>query len=360
MTNQWQVASIGIHPIEVKRALLEFGDEKLLEKALGSLKVTTPLLLEVARDDNPVLSFWPFTPACGQQIEELIPQKSSVALLGVPTLFKLLKNPLRSEIKLFDSDSYLFSHEITRDYVQCDVLSTVTSQFENTFDVVLTDPPWYLNEYRPWIVKSASLARPGGTVIFVLFPQCIRSGAEGERDAILALAHELFDDIEMLQAEARYETPSFEKVELLRNGLDPADWRKATFVRGRVKSPKKTVQMPSTRVSADVWSERRVGCGRIFVNNKAAKIAKFLETADPTNRFLSSPSRRDPARQRANVISSRGHALCCRDPEKLLYGFDRIRSIGDIGNIALSLEPDSADLFKSVAHDLWPRFLVIA
>jgi hypothetical protein len=61
----------GVHPIEIKRALLASNEQRLLKTVFAGLETMSPTLREVMRDDNPVLSFWPFTSDCARKIATL-------------------------------------------------------------------------------------------------------------------------------------------------------------------------------------------------------------------------------------------------------------------------------------------------
>jgi hypothetical protein len=348
----------GVHPIDVKDVLVAAGEMDLVERLFRDLAISRPAFREMRRDDNPVLSFWPFTPDCAQQIADLVPDSDSVALLGAPTIFSVLNERRIGRAILFDNDDYLFSQEATHGYVRCDVLSNVLLPYENQFDLIVGDPPWYFEEYCSWLLTAIGLARPGGTIVFVLFPPNIRNTAANERDEILALARKTLSDVEILPIPAAYETPSFEQIELIQNGIAPINWRRAQLMSGKVP-PNKAKFVPSKRSGpSEVWTERRVGCGRIFAKN-VPNIPVFLETADANSRFLSSPSTRNLARTRSNVISSRGHGLRCNDTELLLTKLENLRDARDICNIGVGLDQASASLLKSVADDLWPRFITI-
>jgi hypothetical protein len=348
----------GVHPIEIKDALISAGEGYLLEKTFCDLNISGPVMKEISRDDNPVLSYWPFTPDCARKISLKIRNYESVALLGVPTVFGALRERSKSDVILFDNDNYLFRQDTTTGYIQCDVLSETAYHYENNFDLVVGDPPWYFDEYCSWLQTAVGLARPGGTVIFVLFPPNIRNTANIERNRILDLAHEILSDVEILPTIA-YETPSFEQIQLIRNGIAPVNWRRAHFIAGRVPLNKKKM-IPLKRIeSAEIWVERRVGCGRIFIKNEATDSSTFLNTANPQSRFLSSPSRRNLERKRSNIVSSRAHGLSCSDPELLLQKLGELHDSCNIENVGNGLDKTSAALLRLVANDLWPRFITV-
>jgi hypothetical protein len=170
----------GLHPIEIKNALISADENLLLEKVFGDLNISGPVLKEISRDDNPVLSFWPFTASCARQISQIVSSYESVALLGVPTVFGVLADRSIGRTVLFDTDDYLFRPNVTAGYIQCDVLSEIAAQYENQFDLVVGDPPWYFDEYCSWLKTAIGLARPGGTIIFVVFPPNIRDTSKIE------------------------------------------------------------------------------------------------------------------------------------------------------------------------------------
>lgn len=349
----------GLHPIEIKNTLFASEEFGLLKTAFAGLEITRPALREVTRDDNPVLSFWPFTSHCARKIATLAEDYHSVALLGVPTIFSALRETRKNNVILFDNDDYLFREKTTEGFVQCDLLSDALSSFESKFDLVIGDPPWYFDEYISWLDAAIRLTRPGGTVVFVLYPKSIRETARHETTEILRKVGSVLSEVEYLPFAAEYETPSFEQIELIQNGIRPTNWRKADFILGRVPSNKIEPAIETSLPRTSLWAERRIGCGRIFVEDVASGNSTFLQTAHPEHRFLSSPSRRDLSRKKANVLSSRGHGLSCSDPKRLLNLLDNIRSGADIERISGQLDGPSGELLQLVANDLWSRFITV-
>lgn len=349
----------GVHPIEIKRALLASEEYDLLRIAFSGLEVASPTLREVKRDDNPVLSFWPFTSHCAKEIATLAEAYESVALLGAPTVFSALRETQKDNVVLFDIDDYLFREKTTEGFVQCDLLSDALLSFESKFDLVIGDPPWYFDEYVSWLDAAVRLTRPGGTIVFVLYPKNIRETARQETAEILKTVGSLLNEVERLRFAAEYETPSFEQVEFIQNGIQPTNWRRAEFILGRVPLDKTVRPAGTNRPRTNLWTERRIGCGRIFVEDVASASSTFLQTAHPNHRFLSSPSRRDLSRKKANVLSSRGHGLSCNHPKRLLDLLGDIRVGSDIERIGGQLDRHSGELFQLVANDLWGRFITV-
>lgn len=349
----------GVHPIEIKRALLAAKEYKLLESVFSDLAVNGPALREMKRDDNPVLSFWPFTLDCARKLAKISEAYNKVALLGAPTVFSTLRGLQKENVILFDSDDYLFREQSTEGYVQCNLLSDELLSFEDQFDLVVGDPPWYLEDYTAWLDAAIRLARPGGTIIFVLYPQNIRENARREIEEIHRRANGILSNFKSLSLVAEYETPSFEQIELIQNGIRPVDWRRAEFFSAKVPLQKVRAPIRDLPKQVEQWTECRIGCGRLFIQDVASDGFTFLQTANPNSRFLSSPSRRDPSRKKANVVSSRGHGLSCSQPRQFIDLVNEINASSDIERISAQLDKSSSELLQLVANDLWGRFITI-
>ncbi len=167
-----------------KEALVAAGENALLEKAMGSLSSRSQTFLEIAREDNPVLSFWPFAYGTAEMIADQAAGYERVGLLGTPTVFSLLKNRGRNQTILFEQDDY-FSKQVLiagggggggggGGIIKCDLASGVSESFRNQFDFVVGDPPWYLDEYCTWLGVAKQIVKSGGLVPFLFF----RSGSE--------------------------------------------------------------------------------------------------------------------------------------------------------------------------------------
>ena len=348
----------GIHPIEIKAALLSAGERDLAKSLFDNIAINLPYIHEIGREDNPVLNFWPFTVQSAAQFTKMAQGFSSIALLGVPTLYATLRNQRNANVHLFERDDYLLREEAAPGFHKCDVTTGVPSSFNDSFDLVIGDPPWYFNEYRAWLTTAKRIVRPGGVVMFVLFPAGIRDAAPAERRNIFEFAEELFSGVSLSDMVVEYETPSFEQIQMIRSGIQPINWRRAAVLVGRTKKQRHDSQLTNTVVQSEDWVERRVGSGRLFVNLfRSPEDGEFLQEAQTGSRFLSSPSRRDPGRNRANVLSSRGHGLRCANPSQLLGLVERLNTADDVDKESRSLTAASKRLFSELVLDLWPRFI---
>ncbi|HWF93373.1 MAG TPA: hypothetical protein VG291_00275 [Xanthobacteraceae bacterium] len=349
----------GAHPIEIKSALISAGELDLAERAFKDISVAPPCLHEISSEDNPILSFWPFADTSALDVAQMASRFSSVALLGAPTLFSAMRRQRHSnEIYLFDCDDYLFREETVSGFVRCNIASAVPAKFNNKFDLVIGDPPWYLEEYLLWLATAERIVRPGGTIMFSLFPEGIRDSAGADKRAILSTAERIFAEFSVLDSAIEYDVPSFEQVQMIRAGIKPVRWRYAHLIVGRIRMDKK-LRAIRPNDGLERWIERRIGNGRLFIKLGRSLIEQddFLQTAESKSPFLSSPSRRNPSRLRANVMSSRGHGLSCSNPALLAEMVDNIKSGDDIEIQGGGLDDSSRRLFKVLGFDLWPKFI---
>ena len=337
----------GVHPIDVKEALVSALEADFLRAVFFDSESSKPVLHEIKRDDNPVLNFWPFTNDTAQEIAQMCLGHKRIALFGVPTVYSVLKGHASSEITLFDSDDYHFRQGSAPDFVKCDLVSELPGSFENEFDLVVADPPWYLDEYHAWFDAAIRLLRPGGEIIFVLFPEEIRDTATDERDAIFSFARGAFDNLSFRLNAVNYETPSFEQVQMLFNGIQPINWRCADLIVGRLSNKSSLASGPRDRPPD--WIERRIGCGRIFVRNLVSEdVGQFLSFANTTGAILASPSRRALGRDLPNILSSRGHGLLCNDPNRFVELVSAIKVASDIDVASASIAGPSRNFSINV------------
>jgi hypothetical protein len=345
----------GVHPIELKAELGLRGATDLSSAIFSGIGVQRSLFHELSREDNPVLHFWPFSSKTSAHLADIARGFGAVALLGAPSVFMRLQNEGHQDVCLFERDEYFFRERDAPGFVKCDIEQGVPKQFHGLFDIVIGDPPWYLREYRRWLDAAEQLVRPGGTVAFVLFPEWVRDSAPQERSALVELFRSRLSHLSIGEAAVEYQTPSFEQVQLILNGIKPICWRRADLIVGQTSdAPTGLFREPEAPTDRN-WAERRVGCGRLFIDlGESGRAERFLEQAAPASRFLRSPSRRASGRKRANVISSRGHGLYCRSPELLLSIIDGLSDPIDLAHADLALEEDSG-LFSQLVSDLWAR-----
>lgn len=97
-------------------------------------------------------------------------------------------------------------------------------------DVVVFDSPWYLGDVLAWLAASSCLVRPGGMIVFALYPPLVRPTAQLERDFALEVASTI-GEVQIIEDSLAYETPLFEAEALKACGFaHVGEWRRGDTV----------------------------------------------------------------------------------------------------------------------------------
>lgn len=330
----------GAYPTVVEECLED------LEPALSSVNIdayklrepydtqTTEFSRLLTIEGNPVLCSWYFTSETCKRIAELRDWSNSrIAFLGTPRLFEwFCLHDLGKEHLLLDLDSFVLNTlskwikpngNILFEY---DVANEIPSMFRDSYDYVFFDSPWYYHDYLIWFSRASSLA-PTGLIFFVLFPKLTRPTALAERAQITNEIGKTSKSLMHLNSFVDYDIPTFEKAQLDMAGLTSlSSWKVADLVIAEQKheiKPKGEFNL----IISDHWEEVDIGSLRIFVN--LSKIPKedprILFPVNENCPILSSPSRRNKERDKANVLTSRGHGLITPRPQQLLNLLYEIR-----------------------------------
>ncbi|MDO8604881.1 MAG: bis-aminopropyl spermidine synthase family protein [bacterium] len=195
--------------------------------------------------EHPANYDWRFTPETTRNIADYVskhlensPDKT-ICCLGSPTIaIELVQRGWQGKIVLLDIntplvemiDSYARNQKADFSSQTYDVQDILPDHLENIADVVIMDPPWYLDYYRAFLARATTiLSKKGGQILCPIFPELSRHGA---RKDILALQKELVvmgcqeNELAMI---ARFLMPGFEEKILQRQGIatPPVDWRMA-------------------------------------------------------------------------------------------------------------------------------------
>ncbi|MGD9979500.1 MAG: hypothetical protein AB7H66_05745 [Hyphomonadaceae bacterium] len=173
-------------------------------------------------------------------------------------------------------------------------------------NVIVIDPPWYLDFVRPMLSAATAACRPGGHLLVSLPPEGARSNGVAERDRTLRFALRLGLRVEATYPLAlTYATPFFEANALDSQGVRvPHDWRRGDLVLMRkIGATRRVFSMNSVR--SERWVEVEIERMRLFVRRDG------LATGEPAQLrsivegdILNAVSRRDPVRKRASVWTS--------------------------------------------------------
>lgn len=129
---------------------------------------------------------WRFSPQSQTEIAERLAGAKSVALLGCPTVAAPLERSGQGGILIERNPNYekIRGFEIVRADLR---FYSINEQMVGAFDAVLADSPWYVDELLRWVDVGLSLAKLGGSVFFILWPESTRPTAREERESIGAL-----------------------------------------------------------------------------------------------------------------------------------------------------------------------------
>lgn len=173
-------------------------------------------------------------------------------------------------------------------------------------DVIVLDPPWYLDFVRPMLSAAAAQCREGGFLLASLPPEGARSDGAGERARTLRFAERVGLRLETTYPLAlTYSTPFFEANALAVQGVRvPHDWRRGDLVVLRkIGTTQRSFSMESVR--RERWIDVEIDRMRLFVRRDgpcAAGEAELRSLIDGD--VLDAVSRRDPIRKRATVWTS--------------------------------------------------------
>ncbi len=171
-------------------------------------------------------------------VAESLPQ-GRVLLLGAPSIFvEMSKFQRVPHTTLLDWSAelinYLNQYRFLHSFVALNhnLSSSTLWQPNNPIDVVLCDPPWYLEYYAAFLAQAAYVTKIGGVIAASLFPMSTRPGAVKERWKVLEFANKLGLHVQSIEAgKLRYKTPLFELASLRSTGIEIGDnWRRGDLI----------------------------------------------------------------------------------------------------------------------------------
>lgn len=312
-------------------------------------------------ENNPALASWYFTTETCARIERMRSWGGMrLAFLGAPRLYEWFRaRRIGGYRALLDADQAVIqatggAAARSGDMACCyDVADDPGQLGQPPFDAVFLDPPWYADEYPLWLARARQLA-PQGMLLAALFPDLTRPSATGERGRIIGALQMQFCAVRVLSSFLHYDTPSFEQGQLHMAGFgDMGPWRSADLVvaSGPRAGPVASAAPPQQRVR---WQEARVGDLRFFIAHRpslAAQGERLLYQLGESL-VLSSPSRRSPLFQQANVLTSRGHGLATSSPARLATAIDALGasapSTREAALAQLGVDHESAEILREI------------
>lgn len=358
----------GAYPIDVLQILkskeyLQEENQVFTYKRLNSDYVKEFITEEI--DNNPVLCSWYFSiPTC-KKIVDLYPwENKRILFLGMPRLFEYFaKNVKNAYFTLIDLDYYVVN-KLKENYVNnkrhmiihADI-NNLNFTFEESYDFVFLDPPWYMEYYDRWIAQSYKmLDQKEGTIIFPLFQELTRPNAKEQRKYLLSKIRECAKDYLLVSDFIEYEIPTFENSELQNYGVIlEKPWKKADLIIANGIKNYKYI-MTNEVTSMNKWHEVDIFNIRIFVSinesNRHENVAiRFLSD---NGAYLRNPSRRNQELKVANMLTSRGQGYIIESAENLLIILKEIKEKVENGmDIRIVLDSINMDnLSKEILFEI--------
>jgi hypothetical protein len=193
-------------------------------------------------------------------------------------------------------------------------------------DVIVMDPPWYLDHYRAWLHTAVDACRIGGTICVVL-PQILTNRRSVvDRQELLRILRSI-GHVSLRPDLLSYVTPSFERAVLDAKGIGHlARWRRADLALVRVRQ--KRLPYEFEPVPDDEWRYREIG-GRIVRSLWECTGEQGMPVIEPADEAigyrLSSVSRCYLRSSGVNLITSRGGAAVVRRWGRLPMILDLLR-----------------------------------
>lgn len=271
---------------------------------------------------------WRFTEASAKAIVDYVlsdtkKPSARICCLGTPTVaLEFVRRGIEShEIYLLDINDPVVNC-INRTFntdgivaIRYDVQRPVPRILRGQFDIVIIDPPWYLDYYKLFFSRSISLlADEGGVILCPVFEPLARHNASSDLRSLKA-------DLELMQCEElkrifeiRFESPNFEIATLSRLASVPSvrlDWRKADLYEMRFGKSKASLVNTRFRVEQRSWSRLGFDNASFALSAKAYKLLEIkslmMEGSDillPTLDTLLTISRRELANREIDLWDS--------------------------------------------------------
>ena len=327
---------------------------------------------------------WRFNPSTTQQLTSIMIKESmpngKALLLGTPSVFvELLYTHKAPRTTLIDWNHALgeylshFHLPTSFTFIEHDLLSGHIWHEEDQIDVVLCDPPWYVEHYAAFLVQAAYVTKIGAKIVVSLLPSNARPEAMKDRWKIYEIAHKLGLHILSVESNAiEYQTPAFEQSSLHSTSIDIQEsWRTGDLaIFAKVAHPRWTTiaetLFRATSRTADTheWAEILIGCYKVKLRGPFEDYSQTPELLSiETNDTLPTVSRRYKGRESIDlwlwdnrVFAVKGKASLLAAlyvlGGKLLPNTLRLVSQDNLRQ-ALTLLTKRAGITDATASDVW-------
>lgn len=174
-------------------------------------------------------------------------------------------------------------------------------------DIVVADPPWYLEHYRAFMLQAAISVQHMGHVYISLLPSNTRPDADDDRWSILEYARNLGFTLQSLQPkQLAYESPVFELASLQQTNTKLSKtWRKGDLLLFRRTKELSSSQNYFEKVHDSLendWAEVTIGRNKIKLRGPFDDFVTAPDIASiEENDILASVSRRYEKRSQVDL-----------------------------------------------------------
>jgi hypothetical protein len=328
--------SKGIHPLEILKSIDRLKQAKRINHTLANLLISSAgsspenIVLNNTVNYYPVphmLDYdWRFSKDAitylAQYIRSYIHSHiQGIVFMGTPSLFIYFANkwPHLCHYILLDKNANSFKNHIkTLEWVsfyECDI----TNVFDLSLiaDIVVMDPPWYLDYSKMFISIGANFCHQGSIIMCVTPPFLTRPSANDEYDELIVYIKNLGLTVERcISTCINYSTPPFERNTLIANGIKciSNDWREGDLlILKKISDIQITKDIVTIVQNQPNWSEVSIGSVRIkFKNMSQDKMENFISlNRIYPNDIYPSVSRRFVGSERINVWTSGNTVFYC-------------------------------------------------
>lgn len=333
----------GIHPIDIKLSLRRLYRKKkislsLFRRIMKSAKDSGRVVLE---DDNllPVphlLDYdWRFSSKGIEKMLSLIKkncklESSVIAFVGTPSLFKMYfsKKEMNNQYVLIDKNAdkhveYIIKSAHNFSFKKYDIMTDTLIDVQA--DLVVMDPPWYLNYNKLFFQFADSIVKINGIIICVLPPRYTRKSIEEEYQKLEEYINTFgIKKVHYYKNKVTYNTPPFERNALRENGIYclPRDWRTGDVLIAK-KAIINTLPKNAIFISEDKWDEISIGIVRYKLktehNLKVISFDLIIDRIYKNDVYPSVKRSKAESEKAINVWTSGNRVFYCNNIPLLYY-----------------------------------------
>lgn len=306
-------------------------------------------------------SDWRFTVESAKYLVDTINNniskgKVNLVLIGTPSLFLMLNSDYSNNnlnTLLIEKNDIKYFNNINYNIITNDV-SKVT--LEDYADVIVCDPPWYMDVITKFIESAQKMLRINSKLILVVPPEGVREGIQEEYKKIICKAEELgFKYCSFIKETVSYVSPPFEVKALEVKNITnyPIDWRKGSLMIFEKKDNKVIDNIESNQKTHTIWKEAVISNVRFKVKcekiDQKENIYHLIE-----NDIYPTVSMRNDLCNSVNVWTSGNRIYSCNDTFLFYRIINQISKIGKLTDKYLdeidgNLD-EKRDYYNLIAH----------